>query len=139
MHTVGAPKIPHTHVAHGDIMETLERFFAEKLRLAESAGLSGEATLLDPGIDFAKQRADNLRIFRELGRLHALGRPLLLPISRKTVIGEVLGSADPAQRDAGTIACLVEGLRQGAQIFRVHNVRAAVQATRMIEAIERVG
>ncbi len=109
-------------------MEALERFFAEKLALATAAGLSPEAVVLDPGLDFAKQRADNLRVLREVGRLHRFGRPILLPISRKTVIGETLGLPAPAERDAGTIACLMHGLSQGAQIFRVHHVRAARQA-----------
>ena len=135
MHTAGAPKVPHTHVEYEDIMETLEAFFAAKLRLAEEAGLAREAVVLDPGIDFAKQRPDNLRIFRELRRLHSFGRPVLLPVSRKTVIGEVLNLPHAADRDAGTVACLVVGVRQGAQIFRVHNVRAAVQAIHMLEAV----
>jgi len=135
MHSVGEPKVAHTHVRYGDIMAELERFFVEKLRLAEAAGLSRDSIILDPGIDFAKQRADNLRIYRELGRLHAFGRPILLPVSRKTVIGEVLGGIPPAERDAGTVACIVQGLLRGAQIFRVHNVRAAVQAVRSIQPL----
>ena len=57
------------------------------------------------------------------------------PVSRKTVIGDVLGIADPADRDAGTIACIVAGTLRGASIFRVHNVRAAMQALRVIYPI----
>ena len=136
MHSAGEPKVAHTHVSYPDVMAELERFFCEKLALAESAGLSREAILLDPGIDFAKQREDNLRIFRELHRLHQFGRPILLPVSRKTVIGEVLGIEKPANRDAGTVACIVQGMLKGAHIFRVHNVRAAHQAVQTIAAIE---
>jgi dihydropteroate synthase len=135
MHSVGEPKVAHTHVGYADIMGEIDAFFAEKLRLAESAGLARDAIVLDPGIDFAKQRDDNLRIYRELERLHGFGRPILLPVSRKTVIGEVLGGIPPAERDAGTVACIVSGVERGAQIFRVHNVRAAVQAIRTVEAI----
>ena len=61
--------------------------------------------------------------------------PILLPVSRKTVIGDVLGIADPARRDAGTIACIVAGLRRGASIFRVHNVAAAKQALDVLAPI----
>ena len=136
MHTVGQPKVAHTHVGYDDVMARLDDFFAEKIALAEKAGVPREATILDPGIDFAKQREDNLRIYRELERLHHFGRPLLLPVSRKTVIGDVLGLPAP-ERDAGTIACLVSGMLRGAQIFRVHNVRAAAQAARMIAALEQ--
>lgn len=136
MHSVGQPKVPHTHVGYDDVMAELERFFEEKLAVTESAGLSRDATILDPGIDFAKQRDDNLRIYRELERLHRFERPILLPVSRKTVIGEVLGIPNAAERDAGTVACIVQGMLRGAHIFRVHNVRAAVQAIKTVEAIE---
>jgi len=136
MHTVGTPKVPHTHVAYDDVMARLDAFFAEKIALATAAGLPRDAIILDPGIDFAKQRDDNLRIYRELSRLHRFERPILLPISRKTVIGDVLNLPNPADRDPGTIACLVQGQVQGAQIFRVHNVRAAAQAVRIVEARE---
>jgi dihydropteroate synthase len=138
MHTVGEPKVPHTHVGYDDVMARLDAFFAEKIALAERAGLTRDALILDPGIDFAKQRADNLRIFRELDRLQRFERPILLPISRKTVIGEILDLPNAADRDAGTIACLVQGQLRGAAIFRVHNVRAATQAARMIAAVEGV-
>ncbi|HEY2850623.1 MAG TPA: dihydropteroate synthase [Gemmatimonadaceae bacterium] len=136
MHSVGEPKVPHTHVGYGDVMARIEEFFAEKIALAENAGVPRDAIILDPGIDFAKQRADNLRIYRELERLAEFERPILLPVSRKTVIGEVLGLPNPANRDAGTVACIVQGMLRGAHIFRVHNVRAAAQAVRMIEAAE---
>ena len=135
MHSVGQPKVPHTHVQYPSIMDTLEHFFEQRLVMAESVGLSRESILLDPGIDFAKQRDDNLTIYRDLERLHRFGRPLLLPVSRKTVIGDVLGI--PAlERDPGTIASLSAGMSRGAQIFRVHNVKAAAQAVKILWAVE---
>src|ERR1700733_2240532 len=132
MHSVGEPKVPHLHVQYADIMGTLDDFFETKIAEATEAGLSREAIILDPGIDFAKQRPDNLRIFRDLGRLTRFERPILLPVSRKTVIGEVLNLANPKDRDAGTIACVVAGIQQGASIFRVHNVNATSLAIRAI-------
>ena len=136
MHSVGVPKVAHTHVGYDDVMTRLDEFFAEKIALAERAGVARDALILDPGIDFAKQRADNLRIYRELDRLAHFARPILLPVSRKTVIGDVLGIGNPAERDAGTVACIVQGMLRGAAIFRVHNVRAAAQAVGMISAVE---
>jgi dihydropteroate synthase len=136
MHSIGEPKVPHTHVGYDDILARLDEFFTAKFALAEAAGLPRDAIVLDPGIDFAKQRADNLRIYRDLDRLAKFARPILLPVSRKTVIGEVLGLEKPAERDAGTVACIVQGMLRGAAIFRVHNVRAAAQTVRMIEAVE---
>ena len=134
MHTVGQPKVAHTHIGYGDVWQTLERFFEEKLALAERAGVAREAMILDPGIDFAKQCGDNLLIYRELERLHRFGLPVLLPVSRKTVIGDVLG-LPPAERDAGTVACVVSGVRRGAHIFRVHNVQAAAQTVKTLSAV----
>jgi dihydropteroate synthase len=135
MHSVGEPKVPHTHVRYENLMDTLVRFFDQRLVMAESVGLSRESIILDPGIDFAKQRDDNLTIYRDLERLHRFGRPVLLPVSRKTVIGDVLG-VPALERDAGTIACISAGMSRGAQIFRVHNVKAAVQAVRMLWAVQ---
>ena len=63
---------------------------------------------------------------------------MLLPVSRKTVIGEVLGISDPVDRDAGTVACIVAGILRGAAILRVHNVRAAVQAVKICESASKV-
>ena len=135
MHSVGLPKQKHTHVGYRDILSTLESFFEQKLRQAINAGLQPEAIVLDPGIDFAKQRADNLRIFRGLKRLKHFGRPILLPVSRKTVIGDVLGITNPADRDPGTIACVVAGTLRGASLFRVHNVHAVVESLKVIYPI----
>ena len=138
MHSVGEPKIPHFQQQWGDVMGAMERFFEEKLARAEAAGLSLEAVILDPGIDFAKQREDNLTVFRELERLHKFGRPVLVPVSRKTVIGDVLGLPDPTSRDAGTIACISAAMNRGAKIFRVHHVEAAWQAVKTLAAIDGV-
>ena len=139
MHSIGVPKVAHTHVGYDDVIARLDAFFAEKIALAERAGVPRDALILDPGIDFAKQRADNLRIYRELEHFARFDRPILLPVSRKTVIGDVLGLPSPADRDAGTVACIVQGMLRGAAIFRVHNVRAAAQAVRMIAAVESAG
>jgi dihydropteroate synthase len=139
MHSVGEPKIPHFQQQWGDVMGEMERFFEEKLALAEAAGLPPEAVILDPGIDFAKQREDNLTVYRELGRLQRFGRPVLVPVSRKTVIGEVLNLPDPSTRDAGTVACISAAMARGAEIFRVHHVEAAWQAVKTLDAISAGG
>jgi dihydropteroate synthase len=136
MHSVGRPKVPHTHVQYESIMDTLDRFFEQRLVMAESVGLPRENIILDPGIDFAKQRADNLTIYRDLAKLKRFERPILLPVSRKTVIGDVLG-VPALERDAGTVACIAAGMNRGSQIFRVHHVKAAVQAVKMLWALQR--
>ncbi|MGK0187023.1 MAG: dihydropteroate synthase [Verrucomicrobiales bacterium] len=135
MHSVGEPKVPHLEVHWENPMQALCQFFKEKLALAENAGLAKAQTILDPGIDFAKQRDANLRIYAELDELAQFQRPVLVPVSRKTVIGEVLGIENPLQRDAGTIACLAAAQVRSAAIFRVHNVPAAAQAAKILEEI----
>ncbi|MEI8233899.1 MAG: dihydropteroate synthase [Verrucomicrobiota bacterium] len=134
MHNEGEPKVWHPYHAYPDVMASLETFFEAKIAQAEAAGVPRDALVLDPGIGFSKLRNDNLHIYRDLERLHRFGRPILLPVSRKTVIGEVLG-LPPSERDAGTVACIVSGLRRGAQIFRVHNVHAAAQTIRTAGAV----
>jgi dihydropteroate synthase len=136
MHSQGEPKIPHRHVTYSDLMSDLVEFFAEKTKLALSAGVSGQSIILDPGIDFAKQFDDNLQLIQKLNRISDLGYPVLLPVSRKSVIGRVLGLPNPIDRDAGTIACIVAGFLRGASIFRVHNVDAAWMAIRSMEMMK---
>ncbi len=135
MHSVGEPKVPHFQQRWADVMGEMEAFFETKIGLACSAGLPEDALLLDPGIDFAKQREDNLTIYRELDRLRRFGRPVLVPVSRKTVIGEVLDLPDPLCRDAGTVACISAAMERGAVIFRVHAVEAAWQAVKVLDAL----
>jgi dihydropteroate synthase len=136
MHSKGEPKVPHTHVAYADVMQELRDFFSEKIRLAQEAGLTAEQILLDPGIDFAKQREDNLTIYRELSQLEEFRRPILLPVSRKTVIGQVLKQSAPLSRDPGTVACISAGMSRGAHCFRVHNVAAAAQTVKMLHTLQ---
>lgn len=137
MHTVGLPKVPHTQERWEDVLDALEGFFEEKIALAIEAGLSRDHLVLDPGIDFAKQKEDNLAIYRHLDRLHRFERPLLLPVSRKTVIGEVLGIENAADRDAGTLACSVRGHLTGAHFLRVHDVASTYRSLRVLEAVNR--
>jgi dihydropteroate synthase len=135
MHSVGLPKIPQTHVTYLDIVDELREFFRKKIPLAEKAGVPRAAIVLDPGIDFAKRGADNLRIFRELDILREFQRPILLPVSRKSVIEHVLGISLPNERDPATAACIVAGMLRGASMLRVHNVE---MAWRVIISIERL-
>lgn len=132
MHTLGEPKIPHTSARWHDVVGQQLDFFREKMDLAAAAGLPSEAIILDPGLDFAKQREDNLRLLNETDRLTTLGRPILMPVSRKTVIGEVLNLPDPCDRDPATWACIAAGVRRGASIFRVHAVRGAASTVRLV-------
>lgn len=133
MHSVGEPKIPHTDQTWENVTADMLAFFQDRIALATKSGLTKDQLILDPGLDFAKQKDDNLQVLRNLAPLLALGCPVLLPISRKTLIGDVLNLPDPRDRDPGTIALLTYGLLQGAHLFRVHNVRACWEALRVLE------
>jgi dihydropteroate synthase len=136
MHSVGEPKIPHFQQQWPNVMNAMESFFEEKIRLATQAGLPLDSIIIDPGIDFAKQRADNLTVYQNLSRLNRFQRPILVPVSRKTVIGEVLNLPEPSTRDAGTIACIAAAIPRGGSIFRVHDSDAAWQAVKMLHALQ---
>lgn len=135
MHSVGEPKVAHQEEQWDDVMAAMEKFFEEKIALAETAGMERERIVIDPGIDFAKQWEDNLTVLRELGRLQRFGLPVLVPVGRKAVIDEVLGIAEPSERDAGTVGLIAASLRRGAQIVRVHDVGAAWGVVRVLGAV----
>ena len=113
-----------------DLMEDLQ----ETLALADRAGLSREKIILDPGVGFAKDQAQNLAVINRLEELHTLGCPLLLGASRKRVIGNVLGLPTD-QRLEGTVTTTVFAVLKGCMFVRVHDVAENVRAIRMAEAI----
>ena len=101
-------------------------FLGERIAQAIAAGVGPEQLIVDPGPDFAKTPAQTIELLVELARLHELGRPLLMAISRKDFIGALTGRA-PRERLAGTLAALAHGVDAGAHIFRVHDVAAAAR------------
>ena len=135
MHSIGLPKEPHLGQKYENIIDEINIFFEKKIQFAESVGLKREQIILDPGIDFAKDCKDNLKILNNLHVFQSHGCPILVPVSRKTVIGEVLGIDDPNERDAGTVACSVSSILRGASILRVHNVIAAAQTVKIISSL----
>ena len=125
MHTCAVPRERlQDPDLYGDIAEEVLAFLRERIALALARGVAPEQLILDPGPDFAKTPAQTIRLLRELGRLHELGRPLLMAISRKDFIGALTGRR-PRAREAGTLAALAYGVEQGAHVFRVHDVAGA--------------
>ena len=123
MHTRAAPKRERLPDYGGDVAGDVERFLAERCAAARAAGVADEQIVLDPGPDFAKTPAETVAVLRALGRLEALGRPLLLAISRKYFLGAITGRA-PAERLPGTLAAAGWAADAGAAILRVHDVAA---------------
>jgi dihydropteroate synthase len=133
MHTRAAPRERlQDPDLYGDITDEVLVFLRERIAVALAAGVSSEQLIVDPGPDFAKTPAQTIRLLAEVARLHELGLPLLMAISRKDFIGALTGRA-PRERLAGTLAALAHGLDAGAHIFRVHDV-AAVRDYLMVRA-----
>ena len=113
MHTLAAPRERLQDAdLYDDATGEVLAFLHERIELAVSRGVAREQLILDPGPDFAKTPAQTIRLLAELGRLHELGRPLLLAISRKDFIGALTGRA-PRARLAGTLAALAHGIEHG--------------------------
>jgi len=125
MHTRAAPRERlQDPDLYEDVTEEVLAFLRERIAAASDAGVAVEQLIVDPGPDFAKTPAQTIRLLCEVGRLHELGRPLLMAISRKDFIGALTARA-PRERLAGTLAALAHGADAGAHIFRVHDVAAA--------------
>ena len=119
-----------------DIFEDVRVFLARSLDLALAAGVRRERIVIDPGIGFGKTNQQSMIMVQRLGDLKAAFElPVLLGLSRKRMIGEATGRKIAAQRDAGAVAANLFGLEQGADILRVHNVAAHVDALRMWKAL----
>lgn len=125
--------------AYRDLMGDIAAFFRRSLELAAGAGLPEELIILDPGVGFGKTTLHNLEVIQKLGELRGLNRPLLLGVSRKSTIGKVLGGLPPEDRLEGTAAAVAICIANGADILRVHDVRAMKRVAQVADAIVRPG
>lgn len=136
MHSRGTPQTMQSMNQYDDVTHTVSEFFRAKIRECQSAGI--EDLTLDPGFGFAKNLSQNFELLANLRPLCQLGRPLLVGLSRKSMIWRTL-DVTPQDALGGTIALNWEALRQGAKILRVHDVTEAVQTVRLFEAFEHGG
>lgn len=123
-------------VAYDDLMADIRRELEESIEIARKAGVLDEQIIIDPGIGFGKTISQNLQLLRELHRLKEMGFPILIGPSRKSFIGYTL-DLPPADRLEGTAATVAIGIAQGADIIRVHDVKAMVRVARMTDKIVR--
>ena len=109
--------------------------FSKRVNELIQMGIEKSNIVVDPGIGFGKTMEHNLILLNGLSLFHSLGCTLLLGASRKRFIGTISGESQPEKRMAGSIAVSIEGLRQGVQILRVHDIAENCQATRMWKAM----
>jgi dihydropteroate synthase len=135
MHMQGTPQTMQLAPRYGDVVAEVKAFFAERLATLTAAGIDPAALCFDPGIGFGKTVAHNLALLRALGELSVADRPLLLGVSRKSFIGQVLESTDLSAREWPTVAITANAREKGVMLHRVHSVKPNLEALRMTEAI----
>jgi dihydropteroate synthase len=136
MHTRAEPKqrLQDPDLYGDDVVGEVQAFLGERIEQALALGVDPDQIVLDPGPDFAKTPAQTIELLAGVGRLHELGRPLLMAVSRKDFIGALTGRP-PRERLPGTLAALAHGLDVGARIFRVHDVAAAADFLKVRAAL----
>jgi dihydropteroate synthase len=121
MHMLGEPRTMQVDPVYEDVVADVKAFLEERLAFAVAEGVPEERIMLDPGIGFGKTLEHNLELLRRLDELAALGRPLVIGVSRKSFIGRITGR-DVSERAVGTAAANVLAYERGARVFRVHDV-----------------
>lgn len=135
MHMQGTPRTMQRDPRYEDVVGEIRHYLAQRMAAAEAAGIAPEQIALDPGIGFGKTLKHNLEIFRRLGELLELGRPVLIGPSRKGFIGKLLGGAPVEERVEGTAAAVTAAILGGSRIVRVHDVREMARVARVADAL----
>jgi len=140
MHMKGEPRTMQDDPRYDDVVAEVSGWLAARAQAAVAAGVAPERIWLDPGIGFGKTVAHNLALTAALGRLAAVGFPVLYGASRKRTIQSLdPTAADPLDRLGGSLALALEAARRGAGIIRVHDVRETVQALKVQAAVTEAG
>ncbi len=134
MHMKGIPSNMQQNPIYGSLVDEIVSSLEESIDIATEAGIDADNIIVDPGIGFGKTLSDNLQIINRADEFKVLGKPLLIGPSRKAFIGEILGDKEE-DRMEGTLAACVLSIARGAHIIRVHDVKEAVRAAKISDAI----
>jgi dihydropteroate synthase len=134
MHMQGSPETMQDRPQYDDVVTEVFDYLQQSIAIAVSAGINPEKIAIDPGIGFGKTDSHNLLILKNLNRLQELSKPVLLGVSRKSLIGNIL-NVPVEERLEGSLAATVFGLTQGVSIIRTHDIRATRRAVKVAEAI----
>ena len=135
MHMQGQPRTMQQTPLYQDVIGDISQFFEERMMVCEQAGIARERLILDPGFGFGKTFQHNVDLLRRLGEFSALNLPILVGLSRKSVIGGLLDNRPVEGRLHGSVAAAVVAAMKGASIVRVHDVGATVDAMRLVNAV----
>jgi dihydropteroate synthase len=135
MHMQGAPGTMQDNPHYVDVVAEVAAFLAARVAAAQAAGIAANRIAIDPGFGFGKTLEHNTALLRRLGELVMPGLPLLVGLSRKSMLGQLTGRAAPARIYAGVAAHVLAVLR-GARIVRVHDVAATRDALAVLQSVE---
>ncbi|MCP5335565.1 MAG: dihydropteroate synthase [Oceanospirillaceae bacterium] len=138
MHMQGEPQNMQANPEYEDVTEEVYFYLARKIQQANQAGIGNERLLIDPGFGFGKSLEHNLQLLANLKRFKTLGLPLLVGMSRKSMIGALTGKSVPAERVQGSVAAAVIAAMHGAHILRVHDVKETADALKIVAAVKDV-
>jgi len=134
MHMQGQPRSMQESPVYENVVKDVAAFLKQRIEACRAAGIRPEKIIIDPGFGFGKTRQHNMQLLQQLDELKVLGVPVLLGLSRKSVLGAIL-DAPPEQRLYGSVAAAVLGWTKGAQIFRVHDIKPTVDALKVCMAM----
>ena len=136
MHMQGLPETMQNNPQYQDVVAEVAGYLKARAQACQAAGICSERIVLDPGIGFGKNLQHNIQLMRHLPDLQAqTGLPLLVGVSRKRMIGEITGEAEPAQRIHGSVTAALYAAERGATILRVHDVKATADALKVWQAL----
>ncbi len=138
MHIQGEPDTMQDRPEYRNVRREVSAFLTERMRVAELAGIRPENILLDPGFGFGKSLEHNLQLLACLEQMHILGHPLLVGVSRKSMLGHITGRSVNERLPASVAAATIAAMK-GASIIRVHDVRETVDAVRVVAAVKEAG
>ncbi len=135
MHMQGTPQTMQLDPNYKDVVGEVKQFLINRLHAVLAHGIAKDRILLDPGFGFGKTRAHNISLIQYLDKFSDIGQPLLVGLSRKAVLGSIAGG-DEQQRLYASLAASVISAMKGAKIIRVHDVKATVEALKVVTAIQ---
>jgi dihydropteroate synthase len=136
MHIKGEPRVANPHPSYEDVVDEVREFLLARVRECLEDGITEDRIVIDPGPGFGKTAEHDLAVVRDIARLSELPYPVLLAVSRKAFIGQVL-DLPVDERLEGSLAATVWGVLRGVRIVRTHDVKATARVCRMVEAVYR--